>query len=858
MARKTPWQQALSQFVLERRAHPGGRRGLSPEPRTLGPRTLGPRTLGPRTLEPRTLGPGALAKGAFPLLAIALAIALVAALAAGLLVLRPGGMAQAQDGETGETIETIEYAENGTDPVARFTATDPEGAMPITWSLATTAQVSAEADLADADNADAEHFDISQDGVLTFDIGGDRDAPDNSAAPDFEAPRGIAFNAATNTNTYRVVVAAADAADGGQTSYRKVAVMVTDVEEKGEVAWSVDPDGGGTHRAGTPKLIQFQVGASLKASVTDGDIIGTEKTVDADRADVAADPTWRWYRSPDRTSTGTMIAGANSDTYSVTAADAGMYLRAVAYYVVTRNVTQETASLTSAHPVLAARTGDHRLTFSPAAVSREVAEGGKGMNAGAPVTATGNHGAVNYTLVDVGDYRKFKIDQETGQITTAVDLDYDAAEADRPANCRDANFCTVTVRATDASGDSTGRSAPTIDATVTIRVTDVDERPEFTETAGTAMSPEAIRSPEGRTALFGDETGPGFSDMADDVTYAATDPEGLNVNLTLLGPDGDRFRLSASQVLSFREKPDYEMPADADRDNVYLVTVRASDGALHNDRVVAVTVQNVDEAPVIMRGGLSISGAQSTDFAENGTGAVAMFTARGPMKDMASWTLEGADAMYFSLGTAMGAMTELRFRSAPDYEMPRGMARSDANTNTYTLTLKAGDGAYMAARDVTVMVANVDEDGMVTLPAMPPVVGVALTAALSDPDGSAAEAWQWARSRDMGSWTDIAGATMASYTPEDADAGHYLRAAVTYTDNHGPGAKTLTAVTAARVAADADALLVARYDTNPRNGMIDKAEVIAAINDYLFPRAGTEPITRAQVIVLINRYLGSG
>ena len=838
MARKTPWQQALSQFVPERRAHPGGRRGLSPEP--------------------RTLGPGTLAKGAFPLLAIALAIALAAALAAGLLVLRPGGMAQAQDGETGETIETIEYAENGTDPVARFTATDPEGAMPIVWSVLADNATFTDIDGIDAaDAADAEHFDISQDGVLTFDIGGDTDTPDNSAAPDFEAPRSRPMSTA-NTNTYRVVVAAsdaaADAATGGETSYRKVAVMVTDVEENGEVAWSIDPDGGGPHRPGTPKLIQFQVGASLKASVTDGDIIGTEKTVDAARDDVAADPTWRWYRSPDRTSAGTMIDGANSDTYSVTAADAGMYLRAVAYYVVTANVTQETASLTSEYPVLAARAGNNRLTFSPAAVSREVAEGGKGMNAGAPVSATGNHGAVNYTLVPGGDSGKFKIDQKTGQITTAVDLDYDADRADQADNCRGADLCTVTVRATDASGDSTGGTAPTIDATVTIRVTDVDERPEFvTDRTGNppAVSPERITREENMTALAND------ADLAS-VTYAAKDPEGLNVNLTLLGPDGDRFRLSASQVLSFREKPDYEMPADADRDNVYLVTVRASDGALHNDRMVAVTVQNVDEAPVIMRGGLSISGAQSTDFAENGTDAVATFTARGPMKDMASWTLEGADAMYFSLGAAMGAMTELRFRSAPDYEMPRGMARSDANTNTYMLTLKAGDGAYMAARDVTVMVANVDEDGMVTLPAMPPVVGVALIAALSDPDGSAAEAWQWARSRDMSGWTDIAGATMASYTPEDADAGHYLRAAVTYTDNHGPGAKTLTAVTAARVAANADALLVARYDTNPRNGMIDKAEVIAAINDYLFPRAGTEPITRAQVIVLINRYLGSG
>ena len=43
------------------------------------------------------------------------------------------------------------------------------------------------------------------------------------------------------------------------------------------MSWTVDPDGidpdGGTdHEAGTPKLVQFQVGASLMASATDGDI----------------------------------------------------------------------------------------------------------------------------------------------------------------------------------------------------------------------------------------------------------------------------------------------------------------------------------------------------------------------------------------------------------------------------------------------------------------------------------------------------------------------------------------------------------------------------------------------------------
>ena len=47
--------------------------------------------------------------------------------------------------------------------------------------------------------------------------------------------------------------------------------------------------------------------------------------------------------------------------------------------------------------------------------------------------------------------------------------------------------------------------------------------------------------------------------------------------------------------------------------------------------------------------------------------------------------------------------------------------------------------------------------------------------------------------------------------------------------------------------------LVARYDADGDN-MIDKAEVIEAINDYLFGE-GAEAISKADVIELINLYL---
>ena len=72
----------------------------------------------------------------------------------GLLFLLPGGPLQAQESAT------IMYPENGTEPVATFTAVDPEG-KDIVWSL---------------DGDDAGAFEI-EGGVLTF-----------AKSPDYEMP----------------------------------------------------------------------------------------------------------------------------------------------------------------------------------------------------------------------------------------------------------------------------------------------------------------------------------------------------------------------------------------------------------------------------------------------------------------------------------------------------------------------------------------------------------------------------------------------------------------------------------------------------------------------------------------------
>ena len=151
--------------------------------------------------------------------------------------------------------------------------------------------------------------------------------------------------------------------------------------------------------------------------------------------------------------------------------------------------------------------------------------------------------------------------------------------------CTVTNACEVTVNAADSSGTVT---EPTID--VTINVIAVDEKPTIT-------GPTRIVIKEDMTALWDD------TNAETDVTYTASDPEGGSVTLSLSGSDASKFELNdpaevapGSKVLAFKAKPDFEMPGDSNRDNVYQVTVVASDGANPAMRDVIVKVTDMMEA----------------------------------------------------------------------------------------------------------------------------------------------------------------------------------------------------------------------------------------------------------------------
>ena len=78
----------------------------------------------------------------------------------------------------------------------------------------------------------------------------------------------------------------------------------------------------------------------------------------------------------------------------------------------------------------------------------------------------------------------------------------------------------------------------------------------------------------------------------------ATDPEGDNpVTRALTGADRGKFTFDIdSGDLMFKAQPDYEKPGDADKDNVYEVTVEATDAVSNTGtKNVKITVTNVNE-----------------------------------------------------------------------------------------------------------------------------------------------------------------------------------------------------------------------------------------------------------------------
>ena len=170
----------------------------------------------------------------------------------------------------------------------------------------------------------------------------------------------------------------------------------------------------------------------------------------------------------------------------------------------------------------------------------------------------------------------------------------------------------------------------------------------------------------------------------------ATDPDNDTLTYSLGGTNAASFGIVAtSGQLQTKAELDFEIKS------TYTVTVTATDqGHLSDITTVTITVTNVDETP-------SVSGQISISYKENGTDAVATYTASDPDGTSITWDLLGDDNSLFSIST-LGVLT---FKIAPDFEAP-----ADANTdNEYLVTVQASDGSNTDTQPVTVTVTNVNE-----------------------------------------------------------------------------------------------------------------------------------------------------
>ena len=206
--------------------------------------------------------------------------------------------------------------------------------------------------------------------------------------------------------------------------------------------------------------------------------------------------------------------------------------------------------------------------------------------------------------------------------------------------------------------------------------------------------------------------------------YRDNDPDaGAVITWSLEGPDKDSFKIvdigSRFFSLRFRNTDDYEKPQDSNRDNVYLVTIKATDQHGASDTLdLTIRVLDVDEPlefyprPLVrgedwftggyhsMPEGTLVFGDHDNDWRTSDIWYFSSYFHTEYMvtdperrykhngADDIGWTLSGPDADKFSIrGSGYGdRVGELRFTGeAPDYENP-----NDANMNrTYEVRMEA-------------------------------------------------------------------------------------------------------------------------------------------------------------------------
>ena len=365
---------------------------------------------------------------------------------------------------------------------------------------------------------------------------------------------------------------------------------------------------------------------------------------------------------------------------------------------------------------------------------------------GGPVRASDPDGdGITYSLSGFNAF-SFDIVSATGQLTVKDVLDYETKSVYQ-----------VKVLASDRRNASNS-------VDVTINVTNVEE-------AGTlVVSPEQPELGVSLTATLSDPDGL-ISAAAWQWSRSADGSTGWS---DIAGADSNSYT-----------------PVVEDVDHYLRATITYTDGHGSGKSATAITDHQVPEGQIINTaptfGSIDSLALNIDENAPPNTLVGFPLVALDLEEDTLTYSLSGPHAALFRIEGSNGQIT-VGPNTTLDYE---------AGPVRYTVIVSVHDGRDASGDsdtaiddyiDVHIDVNDVDEAGAVTVSLEQPKVQTALTATLSDLDGSVtAVSWQWANSTDGVDWEDIPGATSSIYTPVDADADKYVRVTAYYTDGEGVG-----------------------------------------------------------------------
>lgn len=301
------------------------------------------------------------------------------------------------------------------------------------------------------------------------------------------------------------------------------------------------------------------------------------------------------------------------------------------------------------------------------------------------VSATDQDTSDTLTYSLAGNHNSdFSIGSNSGIITTAVALDYEAISS-----------YSLTVSVTDGT--------VTVTQALSISVTDKNDAPAFT------AAPYSLTVQENTTS----------NSL---LTVSATDQDTADtLNFLLLGSGSEFFSIHlTSGVVSLTTVLDYEVTS------LYTLTVRVSDS---NGGVVTtsltVTVSDANDSPQFLGIPYSATVSENLPIA---TDVIKISAFDADSGDSLSYSLSGTNSGHFQISSSSGLVETTQVL---DYE----------TVNYYSLTVSVSDGSVSISTSLTLSVSNTNDAPYVTnLPGNVSVAENDVTAAVidvnaSDPDG---------------------------------------------------------------------------------------------------------------------------